>query len=352
MDLEELLCAGYEAHASDIHLMAGRPVMFRINGTLQPYKEEDVTEDGLEEVLRTLLTKLQRKKLEQFREVEAAGTVFGKYRVRTNVFWRQGLYAVTIRLLARKIPKPKEIFLPSTVTDLLEERRGLILLAGESGCGKTTTAASLLNFLVSVKRKHVVTIENPVEYLIPQGMGIVFQREIAYDGDAYADAIRSAAHQDADVIFIGALTNEKTVSAAVTAAETGHLVIAAVHTPGAEDTLRWMAGHFSEFYREEMLRRLSAILKAVVAQQLVPVCNGTDRRAVFEVLPVSKEISMLIRDGRISQILSVMEKNGYEGMQTMDDALLEAYMKSVISAKTAVFYAFDRENMQQKMHIY
>lgn len=352
MNLKELLESGYEAKASDIHMMPGRPAMFRINGSMSAYGTSGMEAGEMEKALQMLLTEAQMEELEQNGEIEAAVTVFGWFRVRVNVFLQRESYCASIRLLSSVIPTPGELFLPSEFLALAKEKKGLLLIAGESGSGKSTTAASLLNEISACGTKHMITLEYPAEYLLSHGKGLVSQREIDGDGEAYADAVRSAARQDADVIFIAALSEAATISAAVAAAETGHLVVAVCDAVSAEDAVQSLAESFFSFRREEMQRRISNVLKGVAVQRLVPVCGGSGRRAVFEVLLEDREIRMLIREGRFSQISSAMEKKRDLGMQTMDDAILSAYMKSVVSSETAAAFASDPERMRKRMKIY
>ncbi len=352
MDLEELLKNGYEEKASDIHFMPGRPVMFRINGNMSIYGKENVAEAEMEELLDIFLTEIQRKILEQDGAIETAVTVFDQFRIRVNAFRQQESYAVTVRLFALKIPDPEEILLPSGFLALTREKKGLIIIAGGAGTGKTTTAASLLHYIASTETKHIITIEDPVEYVIPHGKGMVSQREIGSNEEEDARAVSAAVRQNADVIFIGNLKGTQMISEAVRAAESGCLVIAVLHTLWAEDAVQRIIDSFLNFKRPEMQRRLSGVLKGIVVQQLLPSRSQEGRCAVYELLLEDKDISMMIREGRISQITDVMEQKRESGMQTMDDAVLSAYMKSAISAETALSFAFDRKVMEQRMKIY
>lgn len=352
MTLKELLESGYEAKASDIHVMPGRPAMFRINGTISAYGSSGIEVNEMEKMLQMLLTEAQMEELEQYKEIETAVTLFGWFRIRINVFSQRESYCASIRLLSSVIPTPRELFLPPEFLALAKEKKGLIFIAGESGSGKSTTAASLLNEISVCETKHIMTLERPIEYLLTHGKGLMSQKEMDGNEEAYADAVKAAVRQDADVIFIGNIFDAETISEAVLAAESGRLVVAALSAPSAVDALENIVQRFYSFRREEMQRRIANVLKGIIVPRLLPVCGAKERRAVYEVLLEDKEIRMLIREGRFSQISSVMEKNRDLGMQTMDDAILSAYMKSVISSETAVEFASDREKMLRRMKIY
>lgn len=255
-------------------------------------------------------------------------------------------------MLSLEIPTPDELELPMAAQKLTEAGKGLILVTGEAGSGKTTTVASLLDKIAKTQAKHIVTVENPIEYLLPRGIGMASQREIGSDTKSYADAIRAAMRQDADVIYISEISDPDTALAALAAAEAGHLVIASLYTGRAEDTLKRLSDLFPEQRRRQAYAQLSGVLRGIVAQQLLPRCDGASQSAVFEIMLVDKEMQALLLEGRFSAVSSAMEKKREAGMQTMDDAILEAYMKSRILAQTARQYATDKERMRQRMQIY
>ncbi len=350
MNLKELLQYGYEAGASDLHCVPGRPAMFRTNGAMHAYGEADLRAEEIEELFHIVLSETERSILKQERELETAVTVFDCFRIRVNAFYQNDAYAVTIRLLQHSIPSPDELVLPPYAASLAEENRGLFLIGGEAGSGKSTTAASILNNIALDKTKYVITIESPVEYLLSHGKGIVSQRKSC--NAAKAAAVRAAVRQDADVIYIGDFADEEIVSEAIAAAQAGCLVIAVIDSLRAEDAVRDLIESFPASRREEIQRKLSDVLNGIMIQRLLPVCESKKRRAVFEIMLKDQEIRMAIREGRFYQISGIMEKNRELGMQTMDDAVLSAYMKSAISAETAVACAYDKISMQQRMKIY
>lgn len=352
MTLKEILLQAYERHASDIHIMTGSPVMFRVNGTLAAYREEPVIASDMEEILNVFLNKAQRNTLDAKGEFDTAVTIAGFSRLRVSLYRQSGEYGAAVHMLSLEIPTPDELELPMAAQKLTEAGKGLILVTGEAGSGKTTTVASLLDKIAKTQAKHIVTVENPIEYLLPRGIGMASQREIGSDTKSYADAIRAAMRQDADVIYISEISDPDTALAALAAAEAGHLVIASLYTGRAEDTLKRLSDLFPEQRRRQAYAQLSGVLRGIVAQQLLPQRDGDSQSAVFEIMLVDKEMQALLLEGRFSAVSSAMEKKREAGMQTMDDAILEAYMKSRILAQTARQYATDKERMRQRMQIY
>ena len=352
MNLKEALLSAYEAKASDLHLMPERPVMARVFGRLRVCGEGELSAKEAEEILNALLPRAQRRELEENGRIETAVTAFGFLRVRISAYRYKESYAASLHMLTLKIPDPKELLLPPSVLELAQEKKGLILIDGEAGCGKSTTAASLLSKLAEESEKSIITIESPVEYLLPQGKSLIMQKQAnPYEG-GYAAALREALRQDPDVIFVDRLCDAETVLLAVTAVEMGYLVFSSLPVGQTEQALYRLVDCFEDSKQEEIRRRLSDALKGIVTQQLLPRADLEGRNAVFEILKADSEIRALIREGRFSQIYSAMEGKESLGMQTMDDAILASYMKSEISAETAVSYSLNREEMQRRMEIY
>ncbi len=352
MNIREILEKAYQKKASDIHIIPGCPVMFRINGQMCAQEEICTEKTDIEHFLQELLTKEQFVTLEQEGEIDTAVTLPEFSRVRANIYRQQGIYAIAVRMLSATIPTPEELELPKAVTDLTKENKGLVLITGEAGNGKTTTIVSLLHKIAETETKNIITIENPIEYVIPHEKSMISQREIGSDTTSYAKAVKAALRQDPDVIFIGELSDADTILEAIAAAEAGHLVFSSLHTNRAEDTLHRLIDIFPEHRRQQIRVQLADVLKGIVAQCLVPYQQAEERKALFEIMSVDKEIQTLLREDRISQIPSAMESKKNVRMQTLDDALLEAYMKCQISAETAVSYAFDSERMKERTKIY
>lgn len=352
MKIDEIIQKAYEYHATDIHMLPNCPVMFRVNGKMTLPGEESIRQAELKEMISELLDGRQREQLEEDGEIDIAVLISGCFRIRINIYRQQGEYAAALRILSSQIPTPRELDIPQSVVELTKENKGLVLITGEAGSGKTTTLASLLNLIAGRDTKHIITIEDPIEYLIPGGKSIVSQREIGSDAVSYAKAVKAALRQDADVIFIGELSDMETITEAIAAAESGHLVFSSLYTNRTEDTLHRLIDVFPEHMRQQVRTQLATVLKGVIARQLLPRCDREERNAVFEIMLEDKEIQMLLRENRLSQIPSVMEARREAGMQTMDDAILSAYMKSRISEETAIAYANDTDTMRRRITIY
>lgn len=352
MKIQEILQQAYEYKASDIHMLPESPVMFRVNGKMTSMGGEYVSTEDFKKLIQELLTKSQIQELEQDGEVDTAVSVAGFSRIRMNIYRQQGTYGAAFRILSSTIPEPEELNLPESIVELTNENKGLVLITGEAGNGKTTTMASLLSLIARRDTKHIITIENPIEYLIPCENSLVSQREIGSDTKSYAKALKAALRQDPDVIFIGELSDVDTITEAIAAAESGHLVFSSLYTNRTEDTLHRLIDIFPTHRRQQIRVQLADVLKGVIAQQLIPRCDVDERRAVFEILLADKDIQALLREDRLSQIPAMMEKKKSAGMQTMDDAILSAYMKSQISGDTAVAYATNTELMKQRITIY
>lgn len=349
--IEELLEQAQGAKASDIHFVPDDPVMFRIDGTLCT-AAETVSAEDIDRFLRTVFSKAQWNVLEKEGEMEAAVTLSDDFRIRIHAYRQQGSYAMSVRMLSLNIPSWKTLGIPDAVRGFVQAHRGLVLLTGEAGSGRTTTAASLLQEIAQNDAKHIVTIEHPVEYLIPRGKGLISQREIGTDTGNYAKAIRAAIQQDADVLFVSELPDADAVWEAVLAAEAGILVLALLPCGQIEEALRQLLDAFPAHRREQVQTLLAKVFAGAAAQQLLPRMDGTGRLLLSEVLPADREIRLMLREDRLNLLTSAMEQKKYAGMQTMDDAVLSAYMKSMISEETAVAYALDAEQMRRRMKIY
>lgn len=352
MKIEEVLQNAQDAKASDIHMTPECPVMFRIHGNMSFMSEESITESDVEAAIEEILTREQKVELKEEGEVDTAVTIPNFSRVRANIYKERGRYAIAIRMLSSAIPTPEELEIPNVVLELTKENKGLILITGEAGSGKTTTIVSLLNQIAERETKNIITIENPIEYLIPHGKSMVSQREIGSDVKSSAKALKSALRQDPDVIFIDELSDMDTILEAIAAAESGHLVFSSLHTNRTEDTLQRLIDIFPVHRRQQIRVQLAGVLKGVVAQQLLPRCDTDSRSGIFEIMLMDKEIQMLLKEDKISQIMIAMENKKKLGMQTMDDAILSAYMRCQITGETAVSYAFDKELMERRTKIY
>jgi twitching motility protein PilT len=268
-------------------------------------------------------------------------------RFRVNVFKQRGTMAAAIRLVASKIPNPEDLGLPSSVIELSKKTRGLILVTGPTGSGKSTTLASLINLINHERADHILTLEDPIEYLHRHHKSIVNQREIGHDSQSYANALRAALRQDPDVILVGEMRDLETISIAITAAETGHLVLSTLHTVGAAKTIDRIIDVFPPSQQQQIRIQMSTVLQAVISQQLLPRRDKSGRVAAIEVMIANPAIRNLIREGKTHQITSSIQTGLKFGMQTMDGALADLYRKGIITREDAMTYAVDQEMLSK-----
>lgn len=352
MTIEEILRLAKEIDASDIHMAPGSPLMFRINGRLVPQNDEIMKPADVDAAIKTVMTKEQLAELERIGELDFAFSIPGFSRVRVNVFSQRGTYAASLRILSYEVPSPESLGIPTSFVELTNRKRGLILVTGTAGSGKSTTLASLVEVIAERDYKNIITIEDPIEYLHSHKKSIVSQREIGVDTDNYANGVRAALRQDPDVIMVGELHDMDTISMALAAAETGHLVFSTLHTSNTVDAIARIIDVFPPHQQQQIRVQLASTLRGVIAQQLLPRSDIRGRIAAYEVLIANPEVRNLIRDNKNHHIPSLIAKSRKEGMQTMDDAILDAYMRSQIAMETAISYAQDPDSMEQKVRIF
>ncbi len=349
--IEMYLQEGNDRGASDIHLAPGSPVMYRIDGDMVPASEERIMPFEIEELVAPMLTEEQKDELQRNGELDFAYSIAGFSRVRFNVFRQRGTYALAMRILSFEIPDAKKLGLPASVLDLTNKKRGLVLVTGATGSGKSTSLASLIHIIATTYAKTIITLEDPIEYLHAHNKSMVLQREIGYDSLSYANALRAALREDPDVILVGEMRDLETINIAITAAETGHLVFSTLHTNSAASTIDRVIDVFPPHQQQQIRVQLSSVLEGVIAQQLLPK-EGGGRIASFEVMLANPAIRNLIREGKSFQIPSMIQTNKKIGMQTMDDAIYDLYMKSLISAETAITFAHEPTTMTQKVTLF
>lgn len=352
MDISQILKEAQERGASDIHLAPGTQVMFRIDGKLVKMSEEIVPPFAIEKMMEPMLSEEQKVQLKAAGELDYAYSIPGFQRLRVNVFRQRGTFAMAIRILSFEIPDPRSIGVPQSVVELTGKKRGLVLVTGATGSGKSTTLASLIGVIADHYEKSIITLEDPIEYLHKHGKGMVLQREIGYDSNSYANALRAALRQDPDVILVGEMRDLETISIAITAAETGHLVFSTLHTNSASAAIDRMIDVFPPYQQQQIRVQLASVLEGVVAQQLLPRQGAKGRVAAFEVMLANPAVRNLIREGKGYQIPSAIQTGRKEGMQAMDDAIYDLYMKSYIDSETAVSYAQDPAGMRQKVQLF
>lgn len=350
--ITEMLAQARDRGASDIHLAADTQILFRIDGALVRMSEEKVEPVEMERIIELMLTEEQKGELEQKGESDFACSLPGLERIRVNVFRQRGAYAMALRLLSIGIPTPGSLGVPESVAELTNKKRGLVLVTGGSGSGKSTTLAALIGLIARNDTKTIITLEDPIEYLHQHGKSMVLQREIGADSTSYANALWAALREDPDVILVGEMRDPETISIAITAAETGHLVFSALHTSSTAASIDRIIEAFPPYQQQQIRMQLAEVLEGIVAQQLLPRQNAKGRVAAFEVMLVNPAVRNLIREGKAYQLPAVLQASRKEGMQTMDDAIYDLYMKSCISSETAISYSQDPAGMKQKVQLF
>lgn len=340
--LEELLKIGFEEHASDIHLTVGVPPILRINGELMPLNENKLTTSDTENYAKQILGSKYDKYSEKG-EIDLSYSIAGVGRFRINVYRQRDSDTLAIRTIPSKIPLFKDLNFPSIFNDLIDAQRGLILITGPTGSGKSTTLAAMINELNHTRKAHIITLEDPLEYLHKHNKCIINQREIGKDSQSYAAALRAVLREDPDIILIGEMRDLETISIALTAAETGHLVFSTLHTIGVSKTIDRIIDVFPTEQQAQIKVQLSTVLRGIVSQQLLPTINGDGRVAALEIMMSTPAIQNLIREGKTYQIQSLLQTGSKYGMKTMDISIEELLKKGIISRETALTYAIDRE---------
>ena len=348
-NLDEILIQSVKVKASDIHLTTGRPPSYRIDGVLAPIEGERLTPQMLEDILMPLMDVRHREELQNNGQTDFAYAISGVGRFRVNVFKQRGTLASVMRSLPFNIPEPEELGIPAEVVEMTTRKRGLILVTGPTGSGKSTTLASLIHVINRNYPYHIITLEDPIEYLHRHDKSVVNQREIGSDSTNYAQALRAALREDPDVILVGEMRDLETISTAITAAETGHLVFSTLHTIGADKTIDRIIDVFPPDQQQQIRIQLAAVLECVVSQQLIRKEQG-GRVAALEVLFANNAVRSVIREGKTFQIPSVMQTSRRAGMITMDDALYDLFMKGEIGEEAVVTYAQDPVAMNRKVN--
>jgi twitching motility protein PilT len=325
--------------------------MLRIDGELIPQSDVILKPQEIEAILEPIMSNGQVNELNRVGELDFAFSLPGFARIRANVFRQRGTYAAAFRILSYKVPSTEALGIPRAVVELTTKKRGLVLVTGATGSGKSTTLASLIEVIANRDRKNIITLEDPIEYLHTNKKAIVSQREIGCDTASYAAALRAALRQDPDVILVGEMRDLETISTAITAAETGHLVFSTLHTNSAADAIDRMIDVFPPHQQQQVRIQLADVIEGVIAQQLMPRSDTNGRIAAFEVMLANTAVRNLIREGKTFQLPSIIQTSKREGMQTMDDAITNIFFRNQISAQTAVVYAHDSDSMHHKLGI-
>ncbi len=336
MNIEELLQLVMDRGGSDLHISAGTAPVIRVAGALVTLEYEPFSPEEVQRLIYSFLTNEQRKNLELNWELDCSYGVTGIGRFRVNVFRQRGSWAAALRTISTQIPPFEALGLPPLVKDLANMPRGLILVTGPTGSGKSTTLASMIDYINNSRAEHIITIEDPIEYLYTSKRSLIHQRELGGDTKAFSAALRSALREDPDVILVGELRDLETISLAITAAETGHLVMATLHTSSAATTVDRIIDVFPPHQQEQVRAQIANSLVAVLSQTLIPKLGGGGRIMAQEIMVVTPGIANLVREGKTAQIYSAIQTGAKQGMQTLEMALRDLYLNRKISFEEAM----------------
>jgi twitching motility protein PilT len=336
VDFKSLLHVMVEKRASDLHVRSGRPAVFRVDGHLTFKTPTPVSGEQVEQWVKSILNERQSRTFEERLECDLALAVEGLGRFRVNVYRQRGAVNMAIRVISQSIPSFEKLKLPAVIQKLADEPRGLILVTGTTGSGKSTTLAAMLDYINASRSRHIVTIEDPIEYIYEDKESIVSQRELLQDTLSFPEALKHVVRQDPDVVLLGEMRDLETMSAALTAAQTGHLVMSTIHTIDAMQTVNRIIDVFPPHQQSQIRFQLADTLKGVVSQRLLPHSSGNGRVPAVEVMVVTPIIRKYIFENNLSEISTVMKQGGYYGMQTFHQALVQLISSGEIALETAL----------------
>lgn len=347
MNLNYLLQQTVINNASDLHLCTGVSPVIRIHGDLIYLNEPVLSAQDCERMAKQCLTSELFNTLAEVGEVDASYSLPGIARFRINVFRQRGSYAIAARTIPTDIPKIENLGLPEITAELAMRQRGLVLLTGPTGSGKSTTLAAMIDYINNRKKCHIVTIEDPIEFLHKHNRSIINQREIGGDTKTYSNAMRAVLREDPDVILIGEMRDQETISTALTAAETGHLVLSTLHTVGSAKTIDRIIGVFPPYQQSQVRSQLSTVLMGIISQQLIKRADGKGRLLATEVMVWTPAIANLIRESRTPQINTCIHTGTQFGMHSMDSCVANLYRSKIIDFESACQYALDIDNLKK-----
>jgi twitching motility protein PilT len=348
MNLERLLASARTHGASDVHLLVGLPPMLRIGGRIVASKGDQLTHDAIGRILDAHLTEEQRERMAREWQLCFSLVFKDSGRARVAVYRRNGLHELSIRLGDAQIRSREELALPEIVDDLARKQNGLVIITGPTGVGKTTTFHYMIDFINAERAAKVITIEDPVEYVHPMKRSVVVQQEILSDVHDFTSALRHVLRQDPDVIGVGEMRDRETIYTALIAAETGHLVIATLHTPGAVDVVQRLVAAFPQGQQDEIRFMLSNVVQGVIAQHLVPRATSDGLILCSEILTGTAAVRRQIRENATHQLYSEMQAGRKHGMITLDRALLDRYLAGEITYDAAVALARDPDGIKRR----
>lgn len=348
MSILDLVRRAVDENASDLHLRSGQRPRLRVDGELYIVEDASPTDEEIRQFLYDMLSKEQIARFERTRELDFAYRIPDLCRMRVNLYIQRGQFCASLRIIPNRIPTMEEIYLPPACYEFVKLNKGLVLVTGPTGSGKSTTLAAMLDYINSTRRCHILTIEDPIEYEYTDKVATVSQREVNMDTGSFAAALRHAFRQDPDVVMIGEMRDLETMQAAITLAETGHLTFSTLHTGEASQTIHRIIDSFPPHQQTQVRMQLAMSLEGIISQVLLPLKGQKGRIAAREVLVCTRGVKNLIREGKIPQIATAMQTGTEEGMITMDAALVDYYQKGLISYETAYGAAFDKKAFAER----
>lgn len=341
-ELNEWLSTAYQQQASDVHITIGKAPIFRINGNLIEQQLPMITPKITREIVQSILTDDKWEQLNREKQVDFSYGIHGVSRFRMNAFYQRGELSLAIRIIPTRIPSIEELHLPPIAKKIMQEPQGLVLVTGPTGSGKSTTLASMIDFMNHSMQKHIITLEDPIEYMHSHDQSIIDQREIGFDTNSFADGLRASLRQDPDVILVGEMRDLETISTAITAAETGHLVLGTLHTTNAVSTIERIIDVFPAEQQTQIRIQLSNILKAVISQRLILTKDRTGRRVATEVLINTSAVKNLIRNEKLHQVQNVLQTSKEQGMHTLEMDLRRLLLEEEIAPESAAPFMQER----------
>ncbi len=345
MNLAELLEIVIQQNASDLHLHPSTPPTLRIDGRLVASQLAPLTSVDTDKIATALMSEKQRKYFEEYNECDLAYNLTEKIRFRVNVFRQRGRVNLALRLIPDKIRNFEELGLPNAIKDMCDKPRGIIIVTGPTGSGKSTTLAAMVDHINQIRAEHIVTIEDPIEYIYYNKKSIVSQREVGIDTKSFAEALRRLLRQDPDVILVGEMRDLETMSSGLTAAQTGHLVMSTLHTNDAVQTVNRVVDLYPPHQQNQVRLQLSDTLVGVIAQRLIPKASGQGRVAAIEILTATPLVKKLIQENKIDEISGAIKQGNFYGMQSFNQTLVDMVQKKVITQDEALIAASNPEEL-------
>ncbi|WP_031514920.1 type IV pilus twitching motility protein PilT [Desulfofalx alkaliphila] len=350
MHIDKLLTEAYHRGASDVHITASSAPVFRLNGLLQPLEGlQKLTPKDTDALARQLMTPEQYNQFISAGDLDFAYQIAGLCRFRVNVYKQSGSVALAVRLINLTVPSLEELGLPQVLGHLSQKARGLVLITGPTGSGKSTTLASMIDLINNTQHCHIITLEDPIEFIHNHKKSIINQREVGRDTASFTQGLRAAMREDPDVILVGEMRDPETIATAITAAETGHLVLGTLHTSSAAQTVDRIIDSFPPHQQQQIRVQLANTIQGVVAQQLIPRMDRPGRVAALEIMVATPAIRNLIREGKTYQILSQIQTGAKHGMQTLDLSLKDLYSKGIISRDEMLKHSVDSQLLERML---